>query len=210
MKERKQFSKLLRYRLDERNRRLIERFTEEKQRHSARGLLNSSETVRAMHSVLEAELKTSADVVITTAMDVISRSDSLVSEKQLQVLCSNALLQRKDEIEELFLLGIRPIEEGLLNKAMLKPYMSLGTLYGLQRKELLVNLSYAYVDYTRGRGGNLMEIIKNRFLDHPVIAWTAIAIVTISTIVTLVDALVTPLEILGGSDETEAVPGPTD
>ena len=91
---REQFSRLLRYRLDDRNRRLIERFTKEKQRHSARGLLNSSETIKAMHSVLETELKESADVVITTAIGVISRSGLLVAEKELQALCSGALLQR--------------------------------------------------------------------------------------------------------------------
>ena len=157
-----------------------------------------------MHSVLETELKESADVVITTAIGIISRSGLLVAEKELQALCSGALLQRKNEIEELFLLGIRPIEEGLLNKAMLKPYMSLGDFYGLQQEELLVNLSDAYVKYMRDRGSNLTEAIKNRFLNHPMIAWAAIVIGFIIFVATFVNAFVTPLELLGGSDEAES------
>ena len=63
MKE--EFAELLRLRFDERNRRMIERFTEEKQRLNARGLLYSSETVKALHRVLETELKESAGVVVT-------------------------------------------------------------------------------------------------------------------------------------------------
>ena len=157
-----------------------------------------------MHSVLETELKESAGVVITTAIDVISRSGLLVAEKELQALCSGALLQRKDEIEELFLLGIRPIEEGLLNKTMLKPYMSLEDFYGLQQEELLANLSDAYVEYMQDRGGNLTEIIKNRYLNHPMIAWAAILIGIIILIATFINALVTPLELPGRSDEAQS------
>ena len=72
-----EFVKLLRLRFDEKNRQMIEHFTEEKQRLNARGLLNSSETVKAMHRVLVTELKESAGVVVTTAIDVISKKDLL-------------------------------------------------------------------------------------------------------------------------------------
>ena len=178
MKE--QFSRLLRYRLDERNRRMIERFTEEKQRFNERGLLHSSETIIAMHRMLEIELKESVDVVIETAMDVINRSGFLVTEKELQILCSSAFLQRKNEIEELFRLSIHPIESSLLNKTMLKPYMSLGDFYCLQQEELLINLSDIYVEYMSKNAATKSFDLMSRVKNHPAIAVLVLIVVAIA------------------------------
>ena len=176
---REEFAKLLRLRFDEKNRRLIERFTEEKQRLNARGLLNSSETVKAMHMVLETELTESVEMVVAAAVDVISKNDSLVAEKKLQDFCSEALSKRKAEIEALFLSDARHVEQGLQNKAMLQPYMSLGDFYTLQREEMLIKVSGAYKQYMRDRGGNLASVIKNRFLNRPMVAVAAIVITVI-------------------------------
>ena len=174
-----EFVRLLRLRFDEKNRRLIERFTEEKQRLNARGLLYSSETVKAMHKVLETELSESVGVVVATAVDVISKNDSLVAEKKLQDFCSEALSKRKDEIEGLFLSNVRHIEQGLQSNAMLQPYMSLGGFYTLQREEIVIKVSGAYKQYMQDRGGNLASVIKNRFLNLPIVAWAAIVIAVI-------------------------------
>jgi len=184
-----EFVKLLRLRFDEKNRQMIEHFTEEKQRLNARGLLNSSETVKAMHRVLVTELKESAGVVVTTAIDVISKKDLLPAEKALQDLCSEALSHRKNEIEALYLSDVRHIEQGLLNKAMLQPYMSLGDFYRLQREEMHINLSGAYAKYMRDRGGNLASVIKNRFLNRPAVAWAAIVITVILLIAAFASAI---------------------
>ena len=183
------FVKLLRLRFDAKNRQMIEHFTEEKQRFNARGLLNSSETVKAMHRVLETELKESAGIVVTTAIDVISKNDLLPAEKALQDLCSEALSHRKDEIEAMYLSDVRHIEQGLLNKAMLQPYMSLGDFYRLLREEMLINLSSAYAKYMRDQGGNLVGVIKNRFLNRPAIAWAAIVIAVILLIAAFTSAI---------------------
>ena len=185
----KEFAKLLRLRFDENNRRMIERFTEEKQRLNARGVLNSSETIKALHKVLETELKESAEAVVATAVDVISKNDLLLAEKKLQDFCSEALSKRKDEIEALYLSDVRHIEQGLQNKAMLQPYMSLGDFYRLQQEEMLVNLSSAYEKYMRDRGGNLASVIKNRFLNRPMVAWAAIVISVILLIAAFAAAI---------------------
>lgn len=177
MKE--EFAELLRLRFDERSRRMIERFTEEKQRLNARGLLYSSETVKALHRVLETELKECVGVVVTTAIDVISKKASLLAEKELQDWCSEALSHRKDEIEALYLLDVRHIEQGMQNKAMLQPYTPFREFYRLQREEMFINLSKAYGKYMRDRGGNLANAIKNRFLNRPPVAWAAIVIAVI-------------------------------
>lgn len=141
-KIREPFIKLLRLRFDDNNRQMIERFTEEKQRQNARGLLISSKTVTAMHKVLETELKNSATVIVKTAIDIINQKDLVPVKNELQDLCTEALSQRKDEIQALYLSHIRTIEQGLQNKAMLEPYMSLEDSYSLQQEEMHINLSY--------------------------------------------------------------------
>jgi len=166
-----------------------ERFLQEKQRYNARGILYSSETVKAMHKVLETEFKESVDVVVTTALDVVGKNGLLPVEKKLQTLCLEALSQRKNEAEGLFLGAIRPIEEGLLNTTLLKPYMSLGDFYLLQREEMLISLSHAYAKHKGDRGVNLAEAIKNRFLNHPIVAWPAVAITAIIVIASLIGAI---------------------
>ena len=163
-----------------------ERFLEEKQRYNARGILYSSETVKAMHKVLETEFKESVDVVVTTALDIVSKNGLLPAEKKLQTLCSEALSQRKDEVEALFLEGIRPITESLVNTTLLKPYMSLGDFYDLQREEMLISLARAYGEYKRHKGVNLADAIKNRFLNHPIVAWATVVITVIIVIATLI------------------------
>lgn len=184
-----EFFRILRLRFDEKNRRMSGRFTEEKQLLNARGLLYSSETVRAMHKVLITELKESADAVVTTAIDMIGKEDLLLTEKALQDFCSDALSKRADEIEALYLSAIDHIERGLQNKAMLQPYMALGGFYPLQREEMLINLSIGYKKHMRDQGGNLTAVIRNRFLNHPIIAWGSIVIAVIFLIATFVGAI---------------------
>lgn len=184
-----EFATLLRLRFDERNRRMTERFTEEKQRLNARGLLNSSETVKAMHKVVETELKESAAAVVATAVDVLSKKNLLIPQSEVRRLCDEALSTRKDEIEALYLGDVRHVEQGLQNKAMLQPYMSLGAFYRLQREEMLVTLSAAHGKYMRDRGGNLVNVIKNRFLDRPLVAWGAVVIAVILVVAAFADAI---------------------
>ena len=129
--------------------------------------------------VLETELTESVEMVVAAAVDVISKNDSLVAEKKLQDFCSEALSKRKAEIEALFLSDVRHVEQGLQNKAMLQPYMSLGDFYTLQREEMLIKVSGAYKQYMRDRGGNLASVIKNRFLNRPMVAVAAIVITVI-------------------------------
>lgn len=189
MKE--EFVNVLRLRFAEKDRRMIERFTAEKQQLNARGPLNSSETVKAMHKVLETELKESSLTVATTAVDIISRRNLPLAENELQDCCSEAFAKRRDEIEALYLSDVRHIEDGLQNKAMLQPYMSLAAdFYQLQREEMLINLSSAYEKYKRDRGGNLASEINNRFLNRPMVAWAVIVIKVILVIAAFAGAIV--------------------
>lgn len=131
----------------------------------------------------------SADAVVTTAIDVFSKNDLLLSEKALHDLCSEALSKRADEIEALYLSAVDHIERGLQNKAMLQPYMALREFYPLQREEMLINLSAGYKKHMRDQGGNLAGAIRNRFLNRPMIAWATIVIAVILLVATFVGAI---------------------
>lgn len=194
---RKESTRLLRFRFDENNRRLIERFTEEKQRFNERGLLYSSETVKAMHNVLKAELSESVEMVAVTVVDVMAKNDSLVAEKKVQEFCSEALSKRRDEIEALFLSNVHHVEQGLQNKVMLQSYMSLGDFYPLQREEMVIKVSGAYEQYMRDRGGNLTGVIKNRFLNHPMVAWAVIVGKVIIIVASFAGAIVALQRLFG-------------
>lgn len=136
-----EYKRRIRLHFDERNRRIIEAFAGEKRRFNTRGLLNSSETIRAIHKFLESELSESTTVIVDTAIDLIKGEKSVLDVDQLRFLCEKALSERKDEIEKLFLSSIRHIEEGLQNVAMLQSFISLEDSYLLQREEMLIRLS---------------------------------------------------------------------
>ena len=165
-----EFARLLRLRFNDKNRRIIERLTEEKQSFNSRGLLISSMTVQAMHRVLESEFTDSAHTVMETAIDVINKNELLLSEKSLRASCFEALAARKGEIESIFLSEVTQLEQGLQNKTMLAPFMSLAASENLQQEEMLIRLSVAYKAHLRNRGVNLAGVINRRFLNHPLIA----------------------------------------
>ena len=143
-----------------------------------------------MHRVLETELKESAIAVVATAIDAVGKKPLPPSKKELQAVCSNALSNRKDEIEALYLSEVRHVEQGVPNKAMLQPYMSLGDFYFLQQEEMLINLSNAYEKYIRDRGGSLASIIMNRFLNYWLIAGVKIVIAVIISTAAVASAIV--------------------
>jgi hypothetical protein len=175
------FNTLFRVRFDERNRRMIERFTEEKQRFNARNILISTETIKAMYAVLEMELKESVEVVVETAFDVIEGLPP--TKKNLQKLCSEAFLKRKDEIEALYLSSVSHIEQGLQNKTMLQPCMSLQDFYCSQQNEILASVSSSYDEYIRDRGGNRANVLKNYYLNNKIISWFAAPIVVLIAVI---------------------------
>ena len=187
MKE--EFHRILRLRLDERNRQLIGNFTKAKQRLNSRGILNSTETIREMHEVLKSEFIDSVAVITDTLMDVIKRKNLLVDKDIALKLCVVELSNRKSEIESLYLSSSRSIRDGLQNTSMMEPYMSLDKLSTLQKEEMLVMLSQKIDKHINDSGDNLMNIIKNRFLNMPLIAWGTIVVIVIIILAKFTNAL---------------------
>lgn len=142
------FTKLLSLRFKERNRSLLKNITDEKQIFNSRGLLNSSETVVAIHGVLENELKESIETIVKTIIDTFKKNQEFLSRTETEKICIEACQARVIEIEQLFSKNIEHIVSGLKNTAMIKPFLSLTSIKDLQKEEMLVILSSAYKDYT--------------------------------------------------------------
>lgn len=193
------FEQLLRLRFDERNRQAVERFTAAKQQLNARGLLHSSETIREMHRVAEAELRESAAIIVGTAIDLLVRSKALPPENELRTLCSDALAKRKGEVEALYLSQAHHVEQGLTNKTMIQPYKSLNQCYALQREEITLSLASAFEKHLRDRGGNLVAALRSRFLNRPMVAWAALVIAAIVVVAAFAGALRTLHNIVAGN-----------
>lgn len=187
MKE--EFQKILRLRFDEKNRQLIGCFTQAKQRMNARGLLNSTETIKEMHQVLESEFIDSVTIVTDTAMDAMKRKNLLSGKGMLHTLCLDELTNRKLEIEGLFLSNSQSIRDGLQNTAMIEPYMSLDKALILQKEEMAIMLSDKMDKHLKDSGGNLLNIVKNRFFNVPIIVWGAIVVGFIIIIAKFTNAL---------------------
>ena len=161
----KHFTKLLDLRLEERNRQLRRQFLEVKQRLNARGILISSITVGELHKVAEEELRESANIIITTAMDVISNRNGLLVKKRFQALCSDALKHRRDSLEGQLRSEAQTITEGLLSKTLVASHLSLDAVYPLLQEEMPIKLSQAYAAHRR-QEGKVLRIIWNNILDH--------------------------------------------
>ena len=191
----KEFSRITRLRFEENNRKLIENFTKVKERLNARGLLHSTETVREMYKVLETEFIDCVALIVISSMDVARNGNLLIKQNKIQKLCNETLEARKQEIEGIYLSNTKQIRDGLLNSNMLSPFMSLDKCYPLQKEEMVIKLSHEIDKYHKENGNNLRNIIQNRFLNIPIIAWGAIVIFVIIAIASFTNAVTNLLKL---------------
>jgi hypothetical protein len=177
-----EFNSLLKSRFVESNNDLLRGFTKEKQNANERGMLISAGTVEAMHAVLAAELINARETIVKTAFDAVNISGEFVRKDKIQSLCINAFEARIKEIESLYKNNVSHISNGLPNKAMLEPYMSISENAELQVNELKVAILNEYERYLSSRGGNLTNYIKNRFLNNSAVAWVTVVFAAIGAI----------------------------
>jgi hypothetical protein len=184
-----EFGKFLRLKFDERNQNMIKTFTLEKQKFNARGLLNSSGTVVALHEVAKNELIECKNLIISTAFDVINHLKLIPKTDQIEKICILALKNRQGEIEGIFLANVNHIVSGLQNTKMIEPYLSLNDSIDLQLEELKIGISTSYQLHLKEHGGNLLGLLKNRFLNRYVVACTVIVIGAIITVASFWDGI---------------------
>ena len=111
-----------------------------KQRLNAQGILHSSITAGELHKVAETELRESAKIIATTAIDVIGSGGVLLAKKRLQVLCSSALEQRRNYLEMKLRSEVQTTLRHLLSDKLVAPYLSLDAVYPLLQEEMPIKL----------------------------------------------------------------------
>lgn len=124
----RQFESLIRRRFQERDEQFTARLMKVKSDHHHRGLLMSSMTVVAMHSELKREFRESAAECVRALVGAMeSRPTVLLVPRMRKVLrlCSDALSERRANLDAAFQGASANIVASLLNSAMIAPYRSL-------------------------------------------------------------------------------------
>jgi len=151
------FLKLLRSHFDERNARMIDKFSLEKQRVKASDAIDSPSNIMLLHAVVKMELMESSDIIVETAFDVV-KSEYLISNyAQIRKACSSAYMERAAEIEEIFLQNVDHLEKESQNTERVNPYMPLADFEFLQLIEINEKVSEAYQEHIIQGNHNLIS-----------------------------------------------------
>jgi len=148
-----------------------------------------------MHEVAKNELIECKKLIISNAFDVIDHLKLIPKTNQIEKICILALKKRKREIEGIFSTNINHIVSGLQNTKMLEPHISLYNSIELQLEEMRVGISTSHQLYLKEHGGNVFNLLKNRFLNRYVIASVVIVIGVIIAIASFWDGIVKLLNI---------------
>jgi len=137
---------------------------------NARGLLNSSITIKNAHGVLTAEFEANRILITKTILDHIRSLDRIANKAEFENCAQSQLSERKNYLEQALKSGFSNVLSGLPNPAMVAPLMHLDDLYSLAQYELTIELKSAIDTHNKSFGSNLTEQLKNRFLNNPILA----------------------------------------
>lgn len=163
-------------RWQDRDRVLRDEFLRVKQEMNARGMLNSSKTIQSAHKAMAKELETDRQIISDTIIDFVGKTQRVTSASLFQDIAQAELANRKSAIENQFASGFKNVLSGLQNSSMIAPFMNLNDIFPLAQKELSIELNNAVVAYNGSFGSNLTDQLRNRFLNHPIIAVTILAV----------------------------------
>lgn len=157
-------------RWDERDRLLQQEFVKVRQNMNARGILNSSITIQNAHGVIVAEFRENRLLITKTVLDHVRSNKKLAKTSDFNEYAQQQLAQRKDRLERSLRGAFSAILDGLQNKAMIAPFLTLDADFDLAKEELKVELNEAIDNYNSTFGSNLTEQLRNQFLNHPILA----------------------------------------
>ncbi len=150
------FIKLLRSYFDERNARMIDRFSFEKQFLKSGDVIDLSSNIMSLYAVVKMELMESSDIIVEIAFDVV-KSEYLISNyAQIRKACSSAYMERAVEIERIFLQNLHHLEKESQNTERMNPYMPVADFEFLQLIEINGKVSESYQWYIIQHNHNLI------------------------------------------------------
>ncbi|MCS4306624.1 hypothetical protein M2404_000947 [Rheinheimera pacifica] len=163
-------------RWEERNRILGEEFLRVKNEMNARGVLHSSMTIQRAHKVMVNEFEAERKLISATIIDFVGNSQRVTSTSKFKDVAQEELVNRKSALENLFLSAFKNIESRLQTSSMTSPFVNLNDSFPLAQKELSIELHNAVVAYNKSFGSNLTDQLRNRFLNHPILAVVVLSV----------------------------------
>ncbi|MDP5138588.1 hypothetical protein ORJ04_21815 [Rheinheimera baltica] len=173
----------------ERDRILGEEFLRVKNEMNARGVLHSSMTIQRAHKVMVNEFEAERKLISATIIDFVGNSQRVTSTSKFQGFVQDELANRKSALENLFLSAFTNIESELQTSSMTSHFVSLNDAFPLAQKELTIELNNAVVAYNKLFGSNLTDQLRNRFLNHPILAVVVLSVAGATFILSLLKML---------------------
>ncbi|MGM0951347.1 MAG: hypothetical protein ACQEW7_00060 [Pseudomonadota bacterium] len=169
----------------DRDRVLGQEFLRVKEGMNARGVLSSSMTIQGAHKAMTKEFESDRQLILDTIIDFIGKTHRPTSISVFQDIAQTELASRKSALESQFSSGFKNILSGLQNSSMVAPFVNLNEVFPLAQKELSIGLSNAVSAYNSSFGSNLTDQLRNRFLNHPIIAVAILSVAGASFILGL-------------------------
>jgi hypothetical protein len=176
-------------RWEERNRVLHEGFNKVNNEASSRGVLNSSITFANAHKVMVSEFDVERKIISATIIDFVGNGQQVTSTSKFQDVAKDELASRKTALEKLYTSRYTNMLSSFQSSSMLSRFTHLNETFPLAQKELSIELNNAVVTYNKSFGSNFTEQIRNRFLNHPVLAVVVLFVGGISFILVLLKML---------------------
>ena len=139
-------------------------------------MLNSSMTIQGAHKAMAKEFETDRQLISDTIIDFVGKTQRATSASVFQDIAQAELASRKSALENQFVSGFKSVLSGLQNSSMIAPFVNLNEAFLLAHKELSIELNNAVVAYNSSFGSNLTDQLRNRFLNHPIIAVAILAV----------------------------------
>lgn len=180
---------LLKLRWDERDRSLQQEFLKVRQNMNARGILNSSITIKNAHGAIAAEFRENRLLITKTVLDHIKSKKKIAKASDFDEYAQQQLAERRAYLERTLRGAFSNILDGLQNKSMIAPFLTLDADFDLAKQELKVELNEAIDNYNSTFGSNLTEQLRNRFLNHPILAVVVLSVTGAGFILALLSML---------------------
>jgi hypothetical protein len=156
---------------------------------NARGVLNSSMTIQNTHKAMAKEFETDRKLISDAIIAFVGKAQQITSASLFQDIVQAELAGRKSALENQFASEFKNVLSGLQNSSMIASFVNLNDAFPLAKKELSIELNNAVVAYNSSFGSNLTDQLRNRFLNHPVIAVVILAVAGAAFILALLKML---------------------
>jgi hypothetical protein len=160
-----------------------------KRTQNLNGALNSGNTIALGYDELVFEFKKSSETILNSLQDVIVGRTDIDAAEEFKALALITLSHRKKELEDTYQKSMSLVISGFGDSESLKPYFNLESVFELTNIELEVSVAKLRQKYKDSLGKNYLEVIKNQFLNRPLVVIAVIIISAVTAILSFIKIL---------------------